>query len=150
MSLNLGAPSVTRSEVSSATAQRLVAEVHAECERRGLRLAAAVVDAGGNLVAAARMDDAQLGALGLATDKAFTAVSFGFPTSAWVESSSPGGSDWGLGSTLGGRAVVFPGGIPLFHDGRLIGGLGVSGAASSVDEACALAAAEACGLEVSR
>jgi glc operon protein GlcG len=141
--------SVMRAQVSSATAQRLVAEVHAECERRGIRLAAAVVDAGGNLVAAARMDDAQLGALGLATDKAFTAVSFGFPTSAWIQSSAPGGSDWGLGTTLGGRAVVFPGGIPLYHDGQLIGGLGVSGAASTVDEACALAAAAACGLETS-
>lgn len=149
MTTETTALSVTRADVSSATAQRLVAEVHAECERRGLRLAAAVVDAGGNLVAAARMDDAQLGALGLATDKAFTAVSFGFPTSAWVSSSAPGGSDWGLGSTLGGRAVVFPGGIPLFHDGRLIGGLGVSGTASTIDEECALAAAAACGIETS-
>lgn len=147
MTANTAAPAVSRVDISAAAARRLVTEVHAECERRGIRLAAAVVDAGGNLVAAARMDDAQLGALGLATDKAFTAVSFGFPTSAWVTSSAPGGSDWGLGSTLGGRAVVFPGGIPLFHEGRLIGGLGVSGAASTVDEACALAAAEACGIE---
>lgn len=142
--------SITRADISSATAQELVAEVQAECERRGLSLAAAVVDSGGNLVAAARMDGAQLGALGLATDKAFTAVSFGFPTSAWIESSAPGGSDWGLGSTLGGRAVVFPGGVPLFFEGQLIGGLGVSGTASTVDEACALAAAEACGLDCSR
>lgn len=147
MTTGTRAATVMRTDISSATAQQLVAEVHAECERRGIRLAAAVVDSGGNLVAAARMDDAQLGALGLATDKAFTAVSFGFPTSAWVDSSAPGGSDWGLGSTLGGRAVVFPGGIPLFHEGRLVGGLGVSGAASVVDEACALAAAQACGLE---
>jgi uncharacterized protein GlcG (DUF336 family) len=84
-----------------------------------------VVDRGGNLVAAARMDGAQLAALSLATDKAYTAVSFGFPTSAWVDSSAPGGSDWGLGSTLGGRSVVFPGGVPLYADGELVGALGV-------------------------
>jgi uncharacterized protein GlcG (DUF336 family) len=149
MTAQTAAPFVTRADISAATAQRLVAEVHAECERRGIRLAAAVVDAGGNLVAAARMDDAQLGALSLATDKAFTAVSFGFPTSAWVSSSAPGGSDWGLGSTLGGRAVVFTGGIPVLHHGRMIGGLGVSGAASTTDEACAIAAATVCGVEVS-
>lgn len=142
--------SVTRADISSATAQRLVAEAHAECERRGISLAAAVVDSGGNLVAAARMDGAQLGALGLATDKALTAVSFGFPTSAWVESSAPGGSDWGLASTLGGRAIVFPGGVPLFSHGQLIGGLGLSGAASTVDEACALVAVSACGLQAAR
>lgn len=141
---------VTRSDVSLATAQRLVSEVQGECVRRGLRLGVAVVDTGGNLVAAARMDGAQLGALGIATDKAFTAVSFGYPTSAWAQSSAPGGSDWGLGTTLGGRAIVFPGGVPLYLGGELVGGLGASGAAASDDEACVLAAAAACGLEVSR
>lgn len=137
-------------DMSVHLAQALVGEVHAECARRSLSLAAAVVDRGGNLVAAARMDGAQLGALCLATDKAFTAVSFGFPTSAWVESSAPGGSDWGLGSALGGRAVVFPGGLPLFAHGELIGALGVSGTASTIDEECAEAAAAACGLAVAR
>jgi len=97
-----------------------------------------------------RMDGAQLGALPLAVDKAFTAVSFGHPTRAWAESSAPGGSDWGLGTSLGGRAVVFPGGVPLFADGELVGGLGVSGAASTVDEACAEAAARACGVLTAR
>lgn len=136
-----------RSDVSSELALELVSAVHAECVRRDLRLAAAVVDAGGNTVAAARMDHAQLGALELATNKAFTAASFGMPTSAWVDSSAPGGSDWGLTATLGGRAVVFPGGIPLYHRGELMGGLGVSGTASVVDEECALAAARSCGVD---
>ncbi|MEO5834537.1 MAG: heme-binding protein, partial [Nakamurella sp.] len=103
-----------------------------------------------NLVAAGRMDGAQLGALSLATDKAFTAVSFGHPTSAWVDSSGPGGSDWGLAGTLGGRAIVFPGGVPLYADGHLVGGVGVSGTASLIDAECASAAAVACGLAVSR
>jgi uncharacterized protein GlcG (DUF336 family) len=133
-------------DMSHDLAQRLVAEVHAEAARQGVRLAAAVVDRGGNLVAAARMDGAQLGALSLGLDKAFTAVSFGHPTSAWATSSAPGGPDWGLGSTLGGRTVVFPGGVPLYADGHLVGGLGVSGAASVVDEKCAEQAAGVCDL----
>lgn len=137
-------------DVSLSAAQGLIAEVHAECARRSVRLAAAVVDAGGNLVACGRMDGSQLGALSIATDKAYTAVAFGLPTGAWIESSAPGGSDWGLGSTLGGRAVVFPGGVPLFLDGELVGALGVSGTASTVDEACAVAAAAAVGFEVSQ
>mgnify|MGYP001148483382 CR=1 FL=1 len=141
---------VSREDVSLATAQRLIEEVRAESARAGLLLAAGVVDAGGNLVAAARMDGAQLGALGLAIDKAYTAVSFGFPTSAWTQSSAPGGSDWGLAATLGGRAVVFPGGVPLYREGTLVGAIGVSGAASVHDEACARAAVAACGLETSR
>lgn len=141
---------LSRTEVSCELAQGLIDAVHRECETRGLSLAAAVVDRGGNLVAAARMDGAQLAALSLATDKAFTAVSFGFATSAWVESSAPGGSDWGLGSTLGGRAIVFPGGVPLYLDGELIGALGVSGTASVIDEECASLAAAAHGLAVQR
>lgn len=134
-------------DMSHELARRLIDEVHDEAARRNVNLAAAVVDRGGNVVAVGRMDGSQLGAVSLGLDKAFTAAAFGHPTAAWVESSAPGGPDWGLGTTLGGRAVVFPGGIPLFWDGELIGGLGVSGAASTTDEACAEVAARACGLE---
>lgn len=147
MSISAQDAVIVRTDVSAAMAQKLIEAVHNECQRRNIRLAAAVLDSGGNLVAAARMDDCQLGALGLAADKAYTAVSFGASTSAWVERSAPGGSDWGLGMTLSGRAIVFPGGVPLFQEGQMIGALGVSGAASTVDEACALAAIAACGLE---
>ncbi len=134
--------------MSARTALDLIAMVHEDCRARGLQLAAAVVDRGGNLVAAGRMDGAQLGALSLATDKAFTAVSFGHPTSAWAASSRPDGSDWGLAGMLGGRAVVFPGGVPLYDDGALLGALGVNGTVSTVDEELALAAAAALGLAV--
>jgi len=97
----------------------------------------AVVDTGGNVVAAARMDGAQLVALPLATDKAYTAVAFGRPTEAWAESSAPGGSDWGLSTVLQGRLVVFAGGLPIVVEGELVGGLGVSGGPAEVDRACA-------------
>ncbi len=145
-----GSELLTVRDVSTAVALELITRVHQESADRGLCLAAAVVDRGGNLVAAARMDGAQLGSLGLATDKAFTAVSFGHPTSAWASSSGPGGSDWGLAGSLGGRAIVFPGGIPLYDSGELVGGLGVSGAASVVDAECATAAAGSVGLQVTR
>lgn len=135
-------------DVSLESARAALDALVAECGRRDLQLAGAVVDRGGNIVAALRMDGAQLAALSLAIDKAFTAVSFGFPTSAWTSSSAPGGSDWGLGSTLGGRAVVFPGGIPLRVEGQLVGGFGVSGTASTIDEECALHAARQAGFEV--
>lgn len=137
---------VSLPDMSLDLADRLIAGVRQAAEEAGARLSAVVVDRGGNLVAAARMDDAQLGSTALATDKAYTAVAFRHPTSAWTTSSAPGGSDWGLGSTLGGRAVVFPGGVPVFADGHLIGGLGVSGAASVVDEQCAEKAVAAAGL----
>lgn len=127
-------------DMSLVLAERLLAGVRTAAATHGVTLAAAVVDRGGNPVASARMDGAQLGAARLALDKAFTAVAFGQPTAAWSESTAPGGSDWGLGTSLGGRVVVFPGGLPVVVNGALVGGLGVSGSASEVDAACAEAA----------
>jgi glc operon protein GlcG len=133
-------------DMSLAVAEALLQVVKQEAGARDVRLAAAVVDRGGNLVASIRMDLAQLGACSLALDKAVTAVSFGHPTRAWATTSAPGGSDWGLAHTLQGRAIVFPGGVPVFAGSELVGALGVSGAASDVDEGCAEGAVDALGL----
>jgi uncharacterized protein GlcG (DUF336 family) len=109
-------------------------------------MGAAVVDRGGNVVASARMDGAQIIALPLAVDKAFTAVACGRPSDAWAESSQPGGKDWGFTTTLGGRIVVFAGGVPVVVDGEVVGGLGVSGGPAEVDRACAEAGLARAGL----
>jgi uncharacterized protein GlcG (DUF336 family) len=52
----------------------------------------------------------------------------------------------------GGRLNLYPGGVPLFSDGHLIGALGGSGTASLVDEECAstAAAVSVSGLKVAR
>jgi uncharacterized protein GlcG (DUF336 family) len=136
---------VVAADMSLAAAEALLDEARRAAAAHGVQLAGAIVDRGANLVAAMRMDRAQLGATSLAVDKAVTAVSFEQPTGAWSSSSAPGGSDWGLAHTLGGRAIVFPGGLPIFSDGELVGGIGLSGAASTVDEACARAALSALG-----
>ena len=133
-------------DMSLELADLLLDAVQRSAREQRVRLAAAVVDRGGNLVAAIRMDHAQLGAMSVALDKAHTAVSFGHPTRAWAQVSTPGGTDWGLAGTLGGRAIVFPGGLPIFADATLIGAVGVSGAASDVDELCAATAVTAAGL----
>ncbi len=127
-------------------AEQILSGLKSEAAAVGERLAVVVVDRGGNPVAALRMDGAQLGAHSLASDKAYTAVAFGLPTGAWAQTSIPGAGDWGLSSTLGGRAVVFPGGVPVYLEGELIGGVGVSGAKSVVDEACAEKAVVGAGL----
>jgi uncharacterized protein GlcG (DUF336 family) len=137
-----------RADATLDLAQVLLAGVRAEAELRGVALGAAVVDAGGDLVAALRMDGAQLVALPLATDKAYTAVALDAPTETWAASTAPGGADWGMATALGGRLVVFAGGLPVRVDGALVGGLGVSGAAAAVDRACAEAGLAAAGLGV--
>lgn len=131
-------------------AEQILTGLKSEAAAVGERLAVVVVDRGGNPVAALRMDGAQLGAHSLASDKAYTAVAFGLPTGAWASTSTPGAGDWGLAGTLAGRAVVFPGGVPVYLDGQLIGGVGVSGAKSVVDEACAEKAVVSAGLSTAR
>jgi uncharacterized protein GlcG (DUF336 family) len=136
----------TREDLTLDLALRLIDGACREAARRDVAMGLAVVDTGGSVVATARMDGAQLVAVELATDKAYTAVAFGQPTEAWSASTQPGGADWGLSTTLGGRLVVFAGGLPVHVDGRVVGAIGVSGSAADVDRACAQAGLAAVGL----
>ena len=136
-------------ELTEDTASSLVDAFRAVCTRRSLSLAVAVVDRGGHLIACTRRDGAQIGAVPLAVDKAFTAVAFGAPSSRWAGASAPGATDWGLAGSLGGRVQVMPGGVPLFSGGQLVGGLGISGAAGLIDEECAFETVAAVGLRTS-
>ena len=136
----------TRQDLTLDLALRLIDGACQEAVRRDVAMGLAVVDTAGGVVASARMDGAQLVAVDLATDKAYTAVAFGQPTEAWSDSTQPGGADWGLSTTLGGRLVVFAGGLPVRVDGQVVGAIGVSGSAAQVDRACAEAGIAAVGL----
>jgi uncharacterized protein GlcG (DUF336 family) len=127
-------------------ALEILAGVRAGGARMGLLFAGVVTDRGGHVVASLRMDGAPLGALPIATDKAYTAALWGTRTGAMGPVSVPGEEDWGFANTVGGRMVVFAGGVPIRSDGELVGALGISGALSSEDEACALAALASVGL----
>jgi uncharacterized protein GlcG (DUF336 family) len=133
-----------RREVSLELALALLEQVRAEATSRGLALAAAVVDLGGHVVASERMDGAALGALPLAVGKAYTSVLWETPTGAFMQSTQPGGADWGW-NTTDPQIVVYAGGLPLHADGALVGGVGASGATAEEDEACVLAAAQSLG-----
>jgi uncharacterized protein GlcG (DUF336 family) len=117
-----------------------------EATRMGLGLAGCITDRGGHVVASARMDNAPLGALPIATDKAYTSALWGMRTGEAAEASLPGNGDWGFATTLGGRMIVFAGGVPIFHEGVQVGAFGISGGLSEEDEQCALAALKAAGL----
>ena len=140
------AGTVPHREVSLEQALALLGRVRSEAAGHGLAVAAAVVDRGGHVVASARMDGAALGAMTLAVDKAYTAVLWQTPTGEFMSSTQPGGADWGFNTTTGGRVVVYAGGLPLWEDGGLVGGIGVSGGTGEQDEACASAAVAAAGL----
>lgn len=123
----------------------MIAAAHAEAARRSALVSAAVVDAGGHLIAFGRMDDAEIAGPVLAVDKAYTAAAHRIATSALATLAAPGGELFGLHANGGGRYVIFGGGVPLWADGIVVGGVGVSGASAADDEACALAAAAVFG-----
>ena len=136
-----------RRQLSLEIALRLLAQVREEAATRGLPLAAAVVDDGGHLLASERMDGAALGAMQLAIGKAYTSVLWGTPSGDFMESTQPGGHDWGW-NTTDERIVVYAGGVPLFAEGLLVGGVGASGGAAADDEACVVSGIRALGFSV--
>ncbi|MEO5982309.1 MAG: heme-binding protein [Pedococcus sp.] len=108
----------------------------------GVAVSVAVVDAGGHLVSFDRMDAAEIAGPHLAVAKAATAVAHRCASGDLAEESLPTGSLASLGSSGGGRYVVFAGGLPLWSpDGRVVAGVGVSGASADQDLDCASAAA---------
>lgn len=138
--MNWGNPAHTTG-LTYAKAIALVQAAHDEAARRRIAVSAAVVDAGGHLIAFGRMDGAEIAGPTLATDKAFTAVAHSTSTAELAILAAPGGELFGLQANGGGRYVIFGGGIPLRTGGAIIGGVGVSGSTSEDDIACAARAA---------
>ena len=111
----------------------------------GIRINVALTDGAGVLAGFLRMPSAFLHSVDIAIDKAYTAASFGFPTSQWMSILA---QDEGLriGLAERPRLVVFGGGLPIREGGVLIGGIGVSGGSAEQDEQCAYAGLAALGL----
>ena len=142
MKSSISSPSaVITAQAASATCQAAIA--HAES--LGIRINVAVTDASGTLAAFLRMPNAFLHSIDIAVDKAYTAASFGFPTSQWPEVLA-GDEALRLGLPLRPRLVVFGGGLPIVEGEQRIGGIGVSGGSAEQDEACARAGLKAIGL----
>lgn len=102
-----------------------------------------VVDVGGTVIAQARMDGARLASAELAYNKAYTALSCQLATSVIATIAQPGGEFYGIANGLSGRAIIFPGGVPIVVDGQVVGAVGASGGTGVQDEDVARAAAAA-------
>src|SRR4051812_49551168 len=97
----------------------------------------AVVDAGGNLKAFARMDNAWLGSIDISQKKARTARYFDMPTGEIGKLSQPGKPLYMIEISNGGL-ISFPGGVPIkTQDDVIIGAIGASGSTVENDQACA-------------
>ncbi len=103
----------------------------------------AVVDAGANLKAFVRMDDAFLGSIDISIKKAKTARFFNMPTGDLGKLAQPGAPLYHIEFSNDGL-ITFPGGVLLKNkDGDIIGAVGVSGSSVEDDHAVASAGAAA-------
>jgi uncharacterized protein GlcG (DUF336 family) len=124
-----------------AQANAAVAAAVAKAEQLAVMMNIAVVDAGANLKAFARMDGAWLGSIDIAIRKARTARFFDVDTGEIGKLSQPGGPLFGIEHSNGGL-ISFPGGVPIrSRNGTIIGAIGVSGSTVENDHAVAAAGA---------
>ncbi|MEO7028570.1 MAG: heme-binding protein [Acidobacteriaceae bacterium] len=126
-----------------ADARRIIAAATAQAGKIGQPMNIAIVDAGGNLLAFERMANAWLGSIDIAINKAWTARAFDIETKALGENSQSGDQFFGIHASNGGRVMIFAGGLPLKQDGKVVGGIGISGGDGKQDQAVAEAGAKA-------
>jgi uncharacterized protein GlcG (DUF336 family) len=122
----------------------------------------AIVDRNGALLALHSMEDAWTISIDIAQAKAYTAGGLSSDENALSSRSvgvltQPGGALWNIGNsndpgtgddTVEERGLIeFPGGLPLYKNGVLVGGIGVSG--DGVDQDEVVAEAGAAGYEPS-
>ena len=117
-------------------AQALIDRAIAAASARGFRMAFAVVEPSGTLVAFGRMDDVQYGSIAVSQAKARSAALFRTATS--VSEERLAGGRMALLAIDG--LIPVAGGVPIVVDGRVVGAIGVSGASSAQDDEVARAA----------
>jgi uncharacterized protein GlcG (DUF336 family) len=121
--------------VDAAAAKKIAASVIAECQKNSWNVAVAVVDNHGFLVYFERMNNTQTASMDIAVGKAKAAATYRRPTRVFMDTINKGGP---ATATLPG-VFASPGGLPIMVDGKVVGGVGVSGVTGDQDEQCAKA-----------
>ena len=129
--------------VTLADARRVIAAAEKKAAEIGQPMNIAVADAGGNLVAHVRMDNAWMGSIDISINKAWTARAFDISTKDLAGHSQSGNQFFGIHASNHGRVMIFAGGIPLKRGDQVVGAIGVSGGSGEQDHAVAAAGAEA-------
>ena len=119
--------------ITITAAKKIAAGVVAECAKNGWNVAVAIVEPSGSLVYFERMENTQYAGNDIAIGKARTAATYRRATRVFAELMAKVPAYVTLGFHGG------AGGLPIFADGKVIGGVGVSGVTADQDEQCAKA-----------
>src|SRR5690606_28042310 len=115
----------SHTSLSHQDAARIVGVIQQALEQQGKGAAIAVVDAHGELLAFLRTDGCRLPSINIAINKAFTAAREQSETRSLGQRSREEGFPLTNFGEL--RYVGWGGGVPILHDGQVIGAVGVSG-----------------------
>jgi uncharacterized protein GlcG (DUF336 family) len=121
-------------------AKKIMAGAEAEAKKNNWPVAIVILDTGGQMVMMQRLDNTQWGSIDIAKEKARTAVALRRPTKVLQDGIAQGGVNLRFLST---GFSVLEGGIPIVHDGKIIGSVGVSGVTSQQDAQTAQAGIDA-------
>lgn len=120
-------------------AKQISAAAEAEAVKNNWTVAIAIVDEGGHLVHLAKLDNTQYGSIDVAIQKAQTSAAFKRATKVFEDAIAAGRN-----AIIGLKgALPLEGGLPIIHDGKVIGAVGVSGMKSTEDGQVAKAGVDA-------
>ena len=122
-------------------AKKAMAAAEAKAKENNWNVVMSIVDSGGHAVMLERLDGTQLASIRIADGKARTAVEFRRPTKALEDVIADGGA--GLRYFTMAGVNQMEGGVPIVIDGKIVGGIGVSGVDSKDDAQIAQAGADA-------
>ncbi len=111
----------------------------AKAKEIGVDMDIAVVDDGGHLLAFVRMDGARLTSIDVAINKAFTAAGARRGTHEYAAIAGAGGPAFGMHASNQGRFMIVGGGLPIFYNGIIAGGVGCSSGSPDQDREVAQA-----------
>ncbi len=121
-------------------AQKAIAAAMAKAATLDIAVCIAVCDAGGRLLAFARMDRSNWASIHGCQGKALTAAATRCPSGSIPASSEVMQR---IATLEGGNMIFAQGAVPIMRGDELLGAVGVGGASGPEDELCALAGAAA-------
>ena len=123
---------------------RIIMEgAEAKARDLGVDMDIAITDDNGSLLMFHRMDNGRITSIDVAISKAFTAAAARRSTRAYGEVSGPGGPAFGIHVSNQGRFMIVAGGVPLFVNEEIVGGVGCSSGTPDQDEIVAQAGIDA-------
>jgi glc operon protein GlcG len=126
---------VEKKELTLEGAKQVIEAAANDSKKHGIAVTIAVVDAGGHLIAAQRLDGAGPAGATISIGKARTAAVFRRPTRVLEEMINKGRTAFAALADF----TPLQDGVPIEVDGQVIGAIGVSGAAPQQDEDIAMA-----------